>query len=51
MDIKHYTESQKKASRVLEKGNNVFLSGKPGTGKTAFIISYSKKELNSAPFY
>ncbi len=37
MSIINYTKSQEKAKRILAQGDNVLLTGKPGTGKTALL--------------
>lgn len=40
MAIETYTPSQERARQLLDRGYNVFITGRPGTGKTEFINDY-----------
>ena len=47
MKIEQYTDSQQQAIKRLDQGHNVFLTGKPGTGKTVFIDEYCRQQIQS----
>lgn len=44
MTIKTYTPSQERARQLLDNGCNIFITGKPGTGKTEFIKDYCARQ-------
>ena len=43
MSIEKYTPSQERAVKLIDEGNNLFLTGGPGTGKTALIQAICEK--------
>ena len=44
MAIVKYTSSQEKANDLLMSGADVFLTGRPGTGKTEFLADFAVKQ-------